>query len=133
MFLGLNHVAQRRCAIPPLARVSGGRPGERWQAFGGRFTGASGFPLGIKTYYILCSSAESTPIIVAWPNGRKRFLMFLSRIPKPPRNQSSTAKKGSLRAKNPPFFHGLVHRSGGQVDASKSAMDLAINLTLRNP
>jgi hypothetical protein len=60
MFLGLNHAAQQRWAIPPLARVSGGRPGERRQAFSGHFTGASGFPLGIKTHYILCSSAEST-------------------------------------------------------------------------
>ena len=34
-----------------------------------------GNPLRIKTYYILCSSAESTPIIVGHRLSCKRFLM----------------------------------------------------------
>ena len=119
IFLGLNHAARQHRAIPTPARASGGRPGERWHAFSGRFTGASGFPLGIKTYYILCSSAESTLIIVAWQNGRKRFLMFLGGLAKLPRNQSSTAPLWRLGAENPPFFHAIVHRGGGQLDASK--------------
>jgi hypothetical protein len=93
MFLGPNSrpggdMRFHRCRGPP-----GGRPGERQEAFRGHFTEASGFPLGIKTYYILCSSAKSTPIIVAWEIGRKRFLMFIGGFSKPSPNQSSIGKK----------------------------------------
>ena len=52
--------------------------------------GASGFPLEIKIYYILCSSTESTLIIVAWVRRRKRFLMHKSGVPKALKNQRAT-------------------------------------------
>src|SRR5438874_463367 len=85
----------------------------------GASQGASGFTLGIKNYYILCSSAESTPIIVAWQNGRKRFFRFLGGLPKLPRNQSYTAPLWRFWTENPPLFHAIVYRRGGQLDASK--------------
>ena len=50
---------------PVLVRVSGHRlPYDVRRVAEGRFSVASGIPLGIKTYYILCSSAESRLIIV---------------------------------------------------------------------
>ena len=54
--------------------------------------GVSGFPLGIKTYYIWCSSTESTLIIVAWVRRRKRFLVHKSSVPKALKNQRATLR-----------------------------------------
>jgi hypothetical protein len=54
-----------------------------------RFFYVSGFPLRIKIYYILCSSAESTLIIVAWVGGRKPFLMHTKGAAKGSKNQRS--------------------------------------------
>ena len=53
---------------------------------------ASGNPLRIKIYYILCSSAESTPIIVARANRRKRFLMHRGGAGKGPKNQGLSSE-----------------------------------------
>jgi len=53
---------------------------------------AYGNPLRIKIYYILCSSAESTPIIVARPNRRKRFLMHTGEAGKGQKNQGLSSK-----------------------------------------
>jgi hypothetical protein len=92
IFLRFNLALQRRFAISAPARASGGPARQRRKAFDGRFTGASGFPLGIKTYYILCSCAGSTLIIVAWQKLRKRFFMFRKGLVKPLFNQSSTGK-----------------------------------------
>jgi hypothetical protein len=51
-----------------------------------------GNPLRIKIYYILCSSAESTPIIVARPNRRKRFLIHRGGAGKEPKNQGLSSE-----------------------------------------
>jgi hypothetical protein len=62
---------------------------------------AAGFPLGIKIYYILCSSTESTLIIVAWVRRRKRFLMHKSTAAKPLKNQRAI-QRSAIAA---PFVH----------------------------
>jgi hypothetical protein len=91
-FVSSTRSAQER----PLMRI------QRWRGFpaagpdgAGRrledaLCGASGIPLGIKIYYILCSSTESTLIIVAWVRRRKRFLMHKSGVPKALKNQRAT-------------------------------------------
>ena len=63
---------------------------------------ASGNPLRIKIYYILCSSAESTPIIVARPSRRKRFLMH--------RNGRGKASKNQALSAGFPFGSPTIHR-----------------------
>ena len=60
----------------------------------GPFVEASGNPLRIKIYYILCSSAESTPIIVARANRRKRYLMHRGRPGKGSKNQGLSSEFG---------------------------------------
>src|SRR5208283_4808946 len=80
-----------------------------------RFFYASGFPLGIKIYYILCSSAESTLIIVAWGGGRKPFLMHKKGAAKASENQRSKP----FRAIAAPSVHrkSTMLSTGGKVYA----------------
>ena len=68
------------------------RPIRRHRPPAGPFVDAFGNPLRIKIYYILCSSAESTPIIVARPNRRKRFLMHTGGAGKGQKNQGLSSK-----------------------------------------
>jgi hypothetical protein len=76
---------------------------------------ASGNPLRIKIYYILCSSAESTPIIVARANRRKRFLMHRGGAGKGPKNQGLSSEFCFRSPSNPPSIHRFVHCCGGQL------------------
>ncbi len=77
------------CAIPDLARISGQRQRMNLHPSLGCSEAASRFPLEIKTYYILCSSAESTLIIVARVQRCKCFLMHKKRAQKASGNQRS--------------------------------------------
>src|SRR5689334_5635901 len=54
---------------------------------------AQGLPKSLtnQNYYILCSSAESTPIIVARPKRRKRFFMHREGRGKASKNQALSA------------------------------------------
>jgi len=79
-------------ANPALVRFPAAGPHGAERRHEDALRGASGNPLGIKTYYILCSSTESTLIIVAWVRGRKRFLMHKSDVPKALKNQRAITR-----------------------------------------
>ena len=79
-------------ANPALVRFPAAGPHGAKRRHEDALRGASGNPLGIKTYYILCSSTESTLIIVAWVRGRKCFLMHKNGMPKALKNQRAIAR-----------------------------------------
>src|SRR5258708_33534419 len=72
-----------------LARISGRRQRIDLHPSRGCSEAAYGFPLEIKTYYILCSSAESTLMIVARVRRCKCFLMHKRKAQKASGNQRS--------------------------------------------
>jgi hypothetical protein len=101
-------------ARPAWARLSGCRSGgadPRHRPLAGGLRK----PLRIKIYYILCSSAESTPIIVARPRRRKRFLKHSRGPGKASKNQALSAEFSARLTDHPPSIHRFVHRCGGQL------------------
>src|SRR5262249_40840810 len=90
----------------------------RSEAYLGRSRAPSGFPLRIKTYYILCSSADSKLSIVVRPKIRKTFLMHIKEASKPAKNQRSIA----LRNNTAPLFHrkSTVLSTDGMLHATRA-------------
>src|SRR5438093_12499821 len=89
LVLACNCAGRLHCAVQTSRGFPGGGDGSAHTLLPGCSEAAYGFPLEIKIYYILCSSAESTLIIVAHVRRCKCFLMHTRTAQKASGNQRS--------------------------------------------
>jgi hypothetical protein len=126
MVLGVSALRLDPPSGPPSAGAGSGCRSGGTVLAAGPFVEASGNPLRIKIYYILCSSAESTPIIVARANRRKRFLTPRGRPLKGPKNQGLSSEFCFPLSKHPPSIHRFVHRCGGQLISASGPRQVSL-------